>query len=402
MVQGRAPDALRFEDVIFRVREPPAPRRPAGSRRTGVALAIAFVMLIGALGTSVYVLALTLSTPASVAGGSGLAAAGTESAHDGHTPVPVDGNYHLTFKWAFSGRDYTWTMDIPVTAYNYFHGLERPVRYYQDGHSLRAQQAYDVVVSDPNDDAYIGQLANTLLVVARQDGLSSDQTLSLALAFVQSLPYTSDRVTTGFDEYSRYPLETLVDGGGDCEDSAILYASLVQAMGYGAVLINPPGHVAVGVAVGPEVSGASYQYNGTRYVYAETTGDGWTIGEIPDEFVGVTANILDLTPKPLFTLHVQFGAVAGGRQHLDLLAKQTGSASATSVQIVAQVTDGLHPYDTQQCALGTVLAGASVSCALDVDLRSVPRGKTVQIVSQVQDTNYWYDRVESQPWIPRR
>jgi hypothetical protein len=68
------------------------------------------------------------------------------------------------------------------------------------------------------------------------------------------LEYTSDLVTEGYDEYPRYPIETLVDKGGDCEDTAILAASIIRGMGYGVVLLvfpktaDSPGHCAVGVA----------------------------------------------------------------------------------------------------------------------------------------------------------
>ena len=39
--------------------------------------------------------------------------------------------------------------------------------------------------------------------------------VNLVITFVQSLPYTSDSVTTAFDEYPQYPMETLVEYGGN-------------------------------------------------------------------------------------------------------------------------------------------------------------------------------------------
>jgi len=55
---------------------------------------------------------------------------------------------------------------------------------------------------------------------------SYQTTIENALAFVQkSVSYQLDPAGS---EYPRYPVETLVDGVGDCEDSAILYASIVR------------------------------------------------------------------------------------------------------------------------------------------------------------------------------
>lgn len=110
--------------------------------------------------------------------------------------------------------------------------------------------------------------------------------MSFLATFVQSLPYTSDSVTTGHDEYVRYPLETLIDDGGDCEDTAILLAALLKELGYDVVLLSPPGHMAVGVAVSAGVvhSYTTIEVHGVHYAYVETTGDGWRIGEVPDEY----------------------------------------------------------------------------------------------------------------------
>jgi hypothetical protein len=49
-------------------------------------------------------------------------------------------------------------------------------------------------------------------------------------------------------EYPKYPLETLVEKKGDCEDQSILAAALLAAMGYEVALLILPIHVALGVA----------------------------------------------------------------------------------------------------------------------------------------------------------
>ncbi len=119
--------------------------------------------------------------------------------------------------------------------------------------------------------------------------------LASYVAFVQSLPNTSDTITTGYDEYTRSPLETLVDGGGDCEDISILFITLTRILGYDSVFIDLPRHLAVGLGLGETISGKYYEHEGKRYYYCETTGYSGKIGDIPEEFRGIDARIYPLS-----------------------------------------------------------------------------------------------------------
>jgi hypothetical protein len=96
----------------------------------------------------------------------------------------------------------------------------------------------------------VDSLAAKLKEAASQEGYSEFETIEFAASFVQSLDYVTDEVSTGYDEYPRYPLETLIDNGGDCEDTSILLASIIDKMGYGVVLIILPNHAGVGVKGG--------------------------------------------------------------------------------------------------------------------------------------------------------
>ncbi|MEK6849888.1 MAG: hypothetical protein AABY01_04960, partial [Nanoarchaeota archaeon] len=91
---------------------------------------------------------------------------------------------------------------------------------------------YDLFASDPYDDKLMSDIALALNDLAQQRDLSRSELAELAISFVQSLPYTSDSVTTPFDEYPRFPYETLYDDGGDCEDTSILGAAMLQELGF--------------------------------------------------------------------------------------------------------------------------------------------------------------------------
>jgi hypothetical protein len=191
--------------------------------------------------------------------------------------------FNKEFAWSYNGYQWTWSLSIPKSLYDSYKrvSLSDRTRYGTGG--------YDYLVS--TKDSFVKQVANKLHEAASQKGYGAYETVSFMLAFVQSLPYTSDYVTKGFDEYPRFPIETLVDDGGDCEDTSILFATLVLIEGYGTVFISPPSHVAVGVLGSSSITGSYYTYNSGRYYYCETTGEGWGIGDLPSQFEGVSAHI---------------------------------------------------------------------------------------------------------------
>ena len=72
---------------------------------------------------------------------------------------------------------------------------------------------------DSKDDYYIQSLVDGLKTAASNKGYSAYETVEYVITFVQSLTYTVDDETTPWNEYPRYPIETLFDRGGDCEDA---------------------------------------------------------------------------------------------------------------------------------------------------------------------------------------
>ena len=63
--------------------------------------------------------------------------------------------------------------------------------------------------------------------------------------FVQEIPYEEEIDC----EYPQYPIETLVNDKGDCEDKSILCASFLDLLGYNVSLLSLPNHMAVGVNI---------------------------------------------------------------------------------------------------------------------------------------------------------
>jgi hypothetical protein len=211
-------------------------------------------------------------------------------------PASADSEYiEQTFNWSYNHHDYTWTLNIPTSLYNDYSSVPESTR------DAKGLAGYGFLTT--TKDTYVRMLAEKLNESANNIGYNSYDQVSFILAFVQSLPYTSDSVTTGYDNFPRFPIETLVANGGDCEDTAILFATLTIILGYGTVYINPEGHLAVGV-LGNDLDGSYYTYNNKTYYYCETTGDGWTIGELPDEWKDETAHIYTINTNQQYTPNV--------------------------------------------------------------------------------------------------
>jgi hypothetical protein len=122
------------------------------------------------------------------------------------------------------------------------------------------------------DDDTILEVAQQLKEIADGEGYDRFQLAEFVLSFVQSKNYKGD-----IGDYVRYPFQTLVSEG-DCEDSSVLTASLLEALGYEVVLVEAPGHLAVGVYIDGK---GTLKYKDKGYYYMETTGEGWGLGEIP-------------------------------------------------------------------------------------------------------------------------
>ena len=195
-----------------------------------------------------------------------------------------DVNYFKTYTWNYNFKSYSFNVDIPIERYSYYKTLD------VDRSPSSASEMASFVTAD---DVIVMEIANQLTTTAQRYTYDYYEIADFSLRFVQNLKYTYDNYTTPTNEYWRFPVETLVDETGDCEDTSVLYASIMEAMGYDAVLILIPGHAAVGIA-GDGYSGSYYTYDDIDYYYCETTGTGWNLGDIPEEYEEESATVIQV------------------------------------------------------------------------------------------------------------
>lgn len=135
-------------------------------------------------------------------------------------------------------------------------------------------------VTPPSRD--VDRAAAELAHLSQSSGLSTFGEVSAVLGFAQSIVYSSDLDTTGHEDYWRFPVETMYEQTGDCEDTSILAAAVLRRLGHRVAMALMPEHAALGVEVPPGTPGHFAIVDGRRMYYCETTDAGFRVGELPD------------------------------------------------------------------------------------------------------------------------
>ena len=197
--------------------------------------------------------------------------------------------------FAYQGLNYTVRLQVNSEAFN---------RYSQEmARRPRPNDLHSRLQLAEEGTSDLASLISSLKLAAPNQG--QETLAAFALTFVQSLPYKLDALTTPFDDAWRTPLQTLVDQEIDCEDSSILYSSLLSGLGINNGLIIVPGHILTGLE--GSFSGEFVRHAGQKYYLAETTGLGWAIGKSPPEYQDATAQFLPISAikQPLITPAIQ-------------------------------------------------------------------------------------------------
>jgi len=182
----------------------------------------------------------------------------------------------------------TVTISIPVdgAVYNAARSTDKSVSVYGNvTESVWVADSYQEMVNDPAQNQMYADLISQFRKIRDTEGLSSDEYLELMATYTQSLTYE-----TTPDNPTKYPVETVVDGAGDCDDKSVLLAGLLSREGYNVslLLFSPESHMALGVGSPDSL------YKQTGFAYLETTNLSY-VGVPPDQLEGGTV----LTSQPL-------------------------------------------------------------------------------------------------------
>ncbi|BBL66660.1 hypothetical protein [Methanosarcina mazei] len=324
---------------------------------------------------------------------------------DKNLPRETGGNYNSSealvteelIEPGKSSRSYSWNYE----GYRWHLTLLLDDKLYSAYESRTRKRDYDLFASDPYDDWLIKNIADTLVSLSNEYGLEEKKIPGLCVSFIQSLNYTSDLTSSGYDQYPRFPYETLFDNGGDCEDTSILSVAILQEMGYDVVLLELPEHMALGIKCSPETRGRSFEYNNNHYYYLETTGSNWEIGEMPEEYKDEPVEVIPVYRRPLVNL--DFSAQCEYSQKegvvdVNVTLRNVGSevAENTTVYVALQAEDGSKIWD--QIESDPVIIEPEGAYQFTAKGLRVPGGRTFRVYVRALGENLFSEEITSE-WV---
>ncbi|MBQ9518349.1 MAG: hypothetical protein IJR59_00440, partial [Firmicutes bacterium] len=118
----------------------------------------------------------------------------------------------ITWSGCRDNTSATDTYSIDKSAYRYYSTLPR---YYG---------AYNYInyMDEKNNRKYLKKFAEALENMGSENGYTDTELIYEVIHFVQAIPYVNDIDSRGEEEYPKYPIETLYEFNGDCEDVSVL------------------------------------------------------------------------------------------------------------------------------------------------------------------------------------
>ena len=194
----------------------------------------------------------------------------------------------------FSNNEQTLTLSVPYEKYDAYQKKNHPSWSHQNLTSVTDYITYNETI--------INEIVNTV----RSQTQSEEEFANALLDFVQDKGHGLSIRYYPTTEL-KYPIETLVEMGGDCDTHAILYGTLMKAAGFKVLLlfsnekVEGQYHVATAIHLEnpptnslSEMADADFVYNEEKYYYAETTNWNCRVGDLPSKFEKLTFQLMPL------------------------------------------------------------------------------------------------------------
>ncbi len=272
----------------------------------------------------------------------------------------------LSYSWAAVGRRWWLLLEMPVDAYM---SAVRTERFWHD---------YAAHAQEPGSLALTSAIADEVQRVARENGCGETEIADVVVKLVQHLFYALDDATTGLDEYPKFPLETLVDGQGDCEDVALLAAALLRHLAgvrSAVVTVGPArdGHMVAGF-VGLDVPGRdTVSVGGETWSVVEATNP-FALGEWGPDSSRDVREIATLEDRPYIVLQ-EHGLIVGpdGPERLEAVLFNRGFSDAADVSCeFSWVSPSEEVLSTASESVGSIAVGASSEVVVSVPPSPAP------------------------------
>ena len=146
---------------------------------------------------------------------------------------------------SFERSRVTVTVPIDSAVYQGARITDREVTVYGNvSESEWVADSYRAMIDDPAQDTLYRNLTDAFRKIRDENNLSDDEYLELMATYVQSFPYVNIP-----GNLVKFPIETVMEKSGTCEDRSLLLAGLLSHEGYRVALFS----------FGPESHGSRYR-----------------------------------------------------------------------------------------------------------------------------------------------
>ncbi|MDO5843960.1 MAG: hypothetical protein Q4Q53_02290 [Methanocorpusculum sp.] len=183
------------------------------------------------------------------------------------TPSQSKGSVSANISFPFRHLNYSFTINVPLSLYTGAKNSSKTAMIPERIGDIWLLKYYQSFALDKNLTEFYSELLKPFRKIRFENNLDDDEYLELITAYVQSIPYDTEKVAS-IDKAPRFPVETAVDGTGICSDKSVLLAGLLSHEGYAVSILHfaKENHAAVGIKVAD-----GYDFMSCGYAFIETT-----------------------------------------------------------------------------------------------------------------------------------
>jgi hypothetical protein len=278
---------------------------------------------------------------------------------DGLVPLPADVVYPsiepvadaesmppVPFEWQFEGAEFRLSVPVDAEVYQGAKTAQKSALFFKEIDELEWIPAYyRAFVDEPSQEPLYELMIRDLRRLRTPLGLDSDRYAELIVSAVQSLDYRTDPVYLE----PKFPVETVGDANGDCDDKTLLAAGLLAREGYDVaiLLFEEEQHVALGI----RADGSTFGNSG--YALVETTTP-TLFGWVPDTLNGG----ITLESEPMVIPIGEGGGTYGAGRQVEGIREEYERAVATAEQLDPDIRQSQSELDRMAAEVERVRAEA--------------------------------------------
>jgi hypothetical protein len=253
-------------------------------------------------------------------------------------PVPL--------AWQFEGAQVRLSVPVDAAVYQGAKTAQKSALFFREIDELEWIPAYyRAFVDEPSQEPLYEVMIRDLRGLSASLGLDSDRYAELVVSAVQSLDYRTDPVYLE----PKFPVETVGDVNGDCDDKTLLAAALLAREGYDVaiLLFEDEQHVALGI----RTNGSTFGESG--YALVETTTP-TLFGWVPDTLNGS----ITLESEPMVIPIGEGSGTYGAGRQADGIREEYERAIATAEQLDLDIEQSQSGLDRMASEVEKVRAEA--------------------------------------------